>query len=44
MAAEFEYVNRINEILDEVYETNKENLKIAAEKFAETIMNDKIMK
>lgn len=41
--AEFEYVEKIHEILKEVCDTNRENIKVAAEKFAETIMNDKII-
>ena len=43
MAGEFEYVDRMDEILKEVVEVNKDNLKIAAEKFAEVIMNDGII-
>ena len=43
MKTEFEYMNKIDEILQEVYETNKEGIKIAAEKFGETMMNDKMI-
>lgn len=43
MKTEFEYINRMTEILQEVYEVNKDNIKIAAEKFAETMLKDKII-
>jgi len=43
MISEFEYVNTINEILKDVEANNHDNIKIAAEKFAEAIMNDKII-
>ena len=43
MKTEFEYINRMTEILQEVYEVNKDNIKIAAEKFAETMLNDRII-
>ena len=43
MNTEFEYVNKITEILEEVYQTNREGIKVAAEKFAQTIMDDKII-
>ena len=43
MNTEFEYVNRITEILEEVYEVNRERIKTAAEKFARTMMEDKII-
>ena len=37
MKTEFEYMNRMSEILQEVYEVNKDNIRVAAEKFAETM-------
>ncbi len=43
MISEFEYVNTINEILKDVEANNHDNIKIAAEKVAEAIMNDKII-
>ncbi|MBO4218254.1 MAG: SIS domain-containing protein [Erysipelotrichaceae bacterium] len=43
MNTEFEYMNRISEILEEVYETNKDTIKMLAEKFAENIMADKLI-
>lgn len=43
MNTEFEYMNRITEILQQVYETNKDNIKMLAEKFAENIMADKLI-
>ena len=43
MNTEFEYMNRISEILEEVYETNKDTIKMLAEKFAENIMADKMI-
>ncbi len=43
MNTEFEYINTITKILEEVYETNKENIKVLAEKFAENIMEDRII-
>jgi uncharacterized phosphosugar-binding protein len=43
MNTEFEYMNRITEILQQVYETNKDSIKMLAEKFAENIMADKLI-
>lgn len=43
MISEFEYVNTINEILKDVEANNRDNIRIAAEKVAQTIMNDKII-
>ncbi len=43
MNTEFEYMNRITEILQQVYETNKDAIKMLAEKFAENIMADKLI-
>ncbi|MBR0385922.1 MAG: SIS domain-containing protein, partial [Erysipelotrichaceae bacterium] len=43
MNTEFEYVNTITKILEEVYETNKEDIKMLAEKVAENIMEDRII-
>ena len=38
MNTEFEYMNEISKILEQVYEVNKDNIKIVAEKMAETIV------
>ena len=43
MNTEFEYMNRITEVLEEVYAVNKDKIKTAAEKLAETIMEDKMI-
>jgi len=43
MNTEFEYMNKISSILEEVYETNKETIKVAARKFADTIKEDKMI-
>ena len=43
MNTEFEYMNTISGILEQVYEVNKDKIKVLAEKFAENIMNDKII-
>ncbi len=43
MKTEFEYVNTITAILEEVYETNREAVKMLAEKVAENIMEDRII-
>ncbi|MBQ6655514.1 MAG: SIS domain-containing protein [Erysipelotrichaceae bacterium] len=43
MNTEFEYMNKITEILEQVYETNKDNIRMLAEKFAENIMADKLI-
>ena len=40
---EFEYMTKLNELLKVVYETNKETIKVLAEKVAENIANDKII-
>ena len=43
MNTEFTYMNEISKILDEVYEKNHEQIKLAAEKMAETIMKDDLV-
>lgn len=43
MKTEFEYMNTLTSILDEVYETNKDKLHALAEKFAENIMEDRMI-
>lgn len=43
MKTEFEYMNNISELLEKVYEVNKENIKIVAEKFAETVEKDNLI-
>ena len=43
MNTEFAYMNKLTSILDEVYETNKDKIKDLAEKFAENIMEDRII-
>lgn len=43
MNTEFEYMNEISKILEEVYEKNKDNIKIVAEKMAGTIMKDNLV-
>lgn len=43
MNTEFEYANTITKILEEVYETNKDKIKLLAEKVAENIMEDRII-
>lgn len=43
MNTEFAYMNKLTSILDEVYETNKDKIKYLAEKFAENIMEDRII-
>ncbi len=43
MNTEFEYMNTLTSILAQVYETNKENIKILAEKVAENIMEDRMI-
>ena len=43
MNTEFEYMNKISEILDEVYTKNKDNIKIVAQKMADTIMKDNLV-
>lgn len=43
MNTEFSYMNEISKILDQVYEVNRENIKIVAEKMAETIMKDDLV-
>ena len=37
MNTEFEYMNQISLILEQTYEKNKDNIKIVAEKMAETV-------
>ncbi|MBR0473377.1 MAG: SIS domain-containing protein [Erysipelotrichaceae bacterium] len=43
MNTEFEYMNTLTSILDEVYETNKDKIHELAEKFAENIMEDRMI-
>lgn len=43
MNTEFEYMNSISKLLEKVYEVNRENIKIVAEKFAETIEKDNLI-
>lgn len=43
MNTEFEYMNEISRILDKVYEVNKDNIKVVAQKMAETIMKDNLV-
>ena len=43
MNTEFAYMNELTSILEEVYETNKGKIKELAEKFAENIMEDRII-
>lgn len=43
MKTEFEYMNTLTSILDEVYETNKDKIHELAEKFAENIMEDRMI-
>ncbi len=43
MQTEFEYMNRIGDIFEEVYETNKDNIKLLSEKVAENIMEDRMI-
>ena len=43
MNTEFEYMNEISKILEEVYEKNKDAIKVVAEKMAETIMKDDLV-
>ncbi len=43
MNTEFAYMNELTSILEEVYETNKDKIKDLAEKFAENIMEDRII-
>lgn len=43
MNTEFEYMNEISKLLDKVYQVNKENIKVVAEKFAQCIMNDHLI-
>jgi uncharacterized phosphosugar-binding protein len=43
MNTEFAYMNKLTSILEEVYETNKDKIKDLAEKFAENIMEDRII-
>ena len=43
MNTEFEYMNEMSSILEKVYETNKENIKLVAKKMAETIENDNLV-
>lgn len=43
MNTEFEYMNQITKILDQVYQVNKENIKIVANKVADCIMNDHLV-
>lgn len=40
---EFEYMNKLSELLKKAEETNREAIKELSEKFAETMMNDKII-
>ena len=43
MNTEFEYMNQISLILEQTYEKNKDNIKIVAEKMADTIMKDNLV-
>ena len=43
MNTEFEYMNKISDILNEVYKKNKDAIKVVAEKMAETIMKDNLV-
>lgn len=43
MKTEFEYMNQISDILEQVYEVNKENIKVVAQKMAETIEKDNLV-
>lgn len=43
MNTEFEYMNEISKILEEVYQVNKENIKVVAKKMADTIMADHLV-
>lgn len=43
MNTEFEYMNKMSEILQQVYETNRETIKLLAEKVAENIMEDRMI-
>ena len=43
MNTEFAYMNEISNILEEVYEKNKDAIKVAAQKMAETIMKDNLV-
>lgn len=43
MNTEFEYMNQISSILEEVYEVNKEDIKTVAKKMAETIEKDNLV-
>lgn len=43
MNTEFEYMNEISKILDEVYEKNKDSIKVVAQKMADTIMKDNLV-
>ena len=40
---EFEYVNKLNELMAKALEVNEENIKMLARKFADNIKNDKII-
>lgn len=43
MKTEFEYMNVISDILEETYNVNKENIKVVAQKMADTIMQDHLV-
>ena len=40
---EFEYVNKLNDLMAKALEVNEENIKMLARKFADNIKNDKII-